>query len=90
MGGCPRILVTGPGTENVEIAALQCYLSSDGSDDCAGKKAHRYVGATANQRIECWWSIFRRSCTSWWINFFRDLSDDGVYLHGDTYHDECL
>ena len=40
----------------------------------AGDKAHRYVASTGNQRIECWWSSLRRSRTSWWINFFKNLS----------------
>ena len=90
LGGCPRILTTDPGTENVHIAALQCYLRGSSADDLAGEKSHRYVVSTANQRIECWWSSLRRSRTSWWINFFKDLSDNGVYINGDTYHDECL
>ncbi|CAB3992060.1 Hypothetical predicted protein, partial [Paramuricea clavata] len=90
LGGCPRILSTDPGTENVEIATLQCYLRGDGTDDFAGEKAHRYVASTANQRIECWWSSLRRSRTSWWINFFKDLSERGVYISGNIYHNECL
>ena len=90
LGGCPRILTTDPGTENVHIAALQCYLRGSSADDLAGEKSHRYVASTANQRIECWWSSLRRSRTSWWINFFKDLSDNGVYINGDMYHDECL
>ena len=90
LGGCPIILSTDPGTENVEIATLQCYLRGDGTDDLAGEKAHRYVASTANQRIECWWSSLRRSRTSWWINFFKDLSERGVYISGNIYHNECL
>ena len=90
LGGCPRILTTDPGTENVHIAALQCYLRGSSADDLAGEKSHRYVASTANQRSECWWSSLRRSRTSYWINFFKDLSDNGVYMNGDTYHDECL
>ena len=90
LGGCPRILSTDPGTENVEIATLPCYLRGDGTDDLAGEKAHRYVASTANQRIECWWSSLRRSRTSWWINFFKDLSERGVYISGNIYHNECL
>ena len=59
LGGCPRILTTDPGTENVQIAALQCYLRGNSADDLAGEKSHRYVASTANQRIECWWSSLR-------------------------------
>ena len=90
LGGCPKLLVTDPGTENVEIANLQCYLRSSGTDDLTGEKAHHYVASTGNQRIECWWSSLRRGRTSWWINFFKDLSDRGIYISGNTYHNECL
>jgi len=90
LGGCPRLVRTDPGTENVVIASLQCYLRANHVDDLAGDKAHRYGGSTGNQRIECWWSHLKRSRTSWWINFFKDLTDTGVLLDGNIYQRECL
>ena len=88
--GCPRLLWTDPGTENATIATMQCYLRANDHDDLSGEKAHRYGSSTGNQRIECWWSHLKKSRTSWWINFFKDLRDRGVLLDGDTYHMECL
>ena len=90
LGGCPRQLRTDPGTENGVMAGMQCYLRADGEDDLAGQRAHSYGASTANQRIECWWSYLRRNRTSWWINFFKDLCDDGVLVRGTILHDECL
>jgi len=69
-GGCPVRLMTDLGTENGIAAGVQCYFRAEGSDDCAGSKAHKYVPSTANQRIECYWSSFRRQRSSWWIDFF--------------------
>lgn len=90
LGGCPSQLRTDPGTENGVMAGMQCYLRADGTDALAGERAHCYVASTANQRIECWWSHLRRSRTSWWINFFKDLCDDGILVCGRVLHDECL
>ena len=54
--GCPILLRTDNGTENVIMAAMQAYFRSDGDDELAGVNAHRYGSSPANQRIECWWS----------------------------------
>jgi hypothetical protein len=29
------------------------------------------------QQIEGWWSYLRKSWSNWWINFFKDLIDQG-------------
>ena len=39
IGGCPKILITDPGTENGEIASLQCYLRWSGNDGVPVKKS---------------------------------------------------
>ena len=44
----------------------------------------------ANQRIEGWWSFLKRSNSSWWISFFKDMSESGLLSLGDTFHLECL
>jgi hypothetical protein len=44
-GGCPTLLRTDNGTENVNMAAIHL----------AGTNAHKYGSSPANQRIECWW-----------------------------------
>ena len=90
--GCPRLLRTDCGTENGLIATMQCSLSlrADGVDELAAEKSHRYGPSTGNQRIECFWSQLRRTRTSWWINFFKDLGDKGTFHMGDLIHMEAL
>ena len=46
--------------------------------------------SVANQRIEGWWSLFRRSCTNWWMNYFKDLISQGHYDLSDTIQIECI
>jgi hypothetical protein len=65
-GGCPVDLVTDLGTENGTMAATQSFFRDDAN-------SHRYVPSPWNQRIEAWWGYFRNSCSTWWINLFKDL-----------------
>ncbi|XP_046842108.1 uncharacterized protein LOC124436205 [Xenia sp. Carnegie-2017] len=88
--GCPLLLWSDCGTENGLAASMQCYFRDNGTDDLAGENAHRYGSSHANQRIENWWSYFRRSRSNWWINFFKGLVHDGVVLLGNLIHMECL
>ena len=82
--GCPILLRTGCGTENGVIAAMQCYFRQDGIDEFSGEKAHKYGSSPANQRIEGWWSFFRRGRAGWWIDFFKDMAESGVLDIGNT------
>jgi len=70
-GGCPVDLVTDQGTENGIMAAIQSFFR-DGPD------SHRYVPSPRNQRIEAWWAFFRKSHSTWWINFFKDMVEKRV------------
>ena len=78
------------GTQNLFIAGVQSFLRAECNNDLAGEKAHRYGPSTGNQWIEAWWSSFRRSRLTWWINFFKDLVDRGVFLPSNALHEECL
>lgn len=53
-------LRTDCGTENGTKAAIHCALRSQHTDDFAGALRHMYGNSTANQRIESWWSFFRK------------------------------
>ena len=36
------------------------------------------------------WSQLRKGCTEWWINYFKDLRDSGLYNDADIVNVECL
>ena len=88
--GCPRLLRTDCGTENGLMATMQCLLRAGGEDELVGEKSHRYGPSTSNQRIESFWSQLRKGCATWWMNFFKDLSDRGILNLGNTIHMEAL
>ncbi|XP_046863347.1 uncharacterized protein LOC124457101 [Xenia sp. Carnegie-2017] len=81
--GCPKKLRTDLGTENGLVAAAQCYFTND-------DQSHVYGTSQHNQRIEGWWSYFRRSRANWWINFFKDLMNQEVVSTGNELEMECL
>ncbi|XP_046855923.1 uncharacterized protein LOC124449024 [Xenia sp. Carnegie-2017] len=84
--GCPLQIRSDCGTENGVISAAQCYFRANDSWPMEGEQAHTFGTSTHNQRIENWWSHLKKSCTSWWIQFFKDfvqqrqlnLCDDNV------------
>lgn len=43
----------------------------------------------SNQHIEAWWSQLRKSCCDWWIRYFKDLQDRGIFCD-DVMHVQCL
>ena len=88
--GIPRVIRSDCGTENVYIAAIQRYLRRNGHDGMAGVKSFLYGKSTANQRIEAWWSILRRTNSNWWINFFKDMRDSGIYNSSNPIQYSCL
>lgn len=90
VGGCPRIVRSDCGTENVLLAAIQCYFRNNGSDEFAAAKAHQYGSSPSNQQIEGWWSSFAQSRSNWWINFFKSMCESGVVELGNVFHMECL
>ena len=69
--GCPMLLRTDCGTENGIMAAIQAYFRQHGNDEFAGFNSHKYGTSPSNQRIEAWWSYYRRGRSSWWIDFLK-------------------
>lgn len=90
VGGCPRIVRSDCGTENIVLAAMQCYFRNAGNDEFAAEKAHQYGSSPSNQRIEGWWSSFAQSRSNWWINFFKHMCESRVLELGNVFHMECL
>ena len=82
--GCPIGFITDLGTENGVAAAIHTFFRNDPNSHS------RYVSSPCNQRIERWWSFLRKDQASWWINFFRDLVDEGTLNLTDPLHTECL
>ncbi|XP_049919274.1 uncharacterized protein LOC126401808 [Epinephelus moara] len=81
-------LRTDLGTENGTMAAIQCTLRLVHTDYYAGSSSHSYGSSTGNQRIESWWSFFRRGRSQFWMDLFGDLRDSGIF-NGSHEH-QCL
>ncbi|XP_034060190.1 uncharacterized protein LOC117538527 isoform X2 [Gymnodraco acuticeps] len=56
--------------------------------DFAGALSHMYGTSTANQRIESWWSFFRKQRTQFWIELFSDLRER--HLFNGSHEHKCL
>ena len=81
----PRAIRSGRGTENTIICGIQRFLRRNAEDLISDKNSFVYGSSTHNQRIECWWSILRRSRLNWWINFFKDISAENILDTSLTY-----
>ena len=79
----PKNVRTDCGSENGLLAAIQCALS-DTLD------SHSFGSSHSNQRIENFWSHFRRGYSNWVINFFKDMVSSGVLKLDHSVHMECL
>ncbi|XP_073339900.1 uncharacterized protein [Pagrus major] len=88
LGVIPMRLRTDCGTENGTMAAIQCTLRHHHNDHYSGASSHMYGSSTNNQRIESWWSIFRKGRAQFWMELFADLKDAG-YFNGSHEH-QCL
>ena len=85
----PRCVRTDRGSENIIIAGIQRYFRRNGTDQMAGQASFMFGTSTSNQRIESWWSIFKRNRASLWINIFKDMIDTAIFNPGIPFHVEC-
>ena len=69
---------------------MQCYFLSEDNAPFSGELAHSYGPSTRNQKIENFWSHFKRSCSEWWIQYFKDLVDSGDVDIDNAIYRECL
>jgi hypothetical protein len=88
--GTARIIRGDRGTENGNIEIMQRFFRELEADDFAGDKSFMYGRSTSNQRIEAWWGNLRKSCSDWWIRYFKDMRDSGLYQDDKIIHQECL
>ena len=71
------------GSQNVDIAAVHCFLTGS-------NLSHRYGKLHSNQRMENWWSHFKRSFSAWVIDYFKQLVHNGIFVVGKVVHMECI
>ena len=90
VSGVPRIVRADNGTENVAMAAIQRFFRREAGDAFAGENSFMYGKSVSNQRIEAWWGQLRRGCAGWWIAYFKDMRDNGLYCDSNVIHVECL
>ena len=84
----PRCIRSDRGSENVIIGLR--FFRRNHTDSVSNRASFRYGPSTRNQRIESWWSIFRRNRSNWWINFFKDLCHSAMFDPSLSHHINCL
>ena len=85
----PRTIRGDRGSENVVVAGMR-YFRREHQDSMSGNSSFLFGSPTNNQRIESWWSILKRQNSAWWINFFKDLQDEGLFDPSLNHHKECM
>ena len=48
--------------------------------------SHSYTSSTSNQKIESYWTNFRKHCSEHYIETFTDLADSGGFCYGNCLH----
>ncbi|KAL2096354.1 hypothetical protein ACEWY4_008502 [Coilia grayii] len=82
LGGCPKILRSDNGTENVHANRLQTFFREDHTGEVHGPPCVIQGRSTPNQRIECWWGPLRRQNVDYWRDVFREFQATG-HFRGD-------
>ncbi|KAL3971405.1 solute carrier family 15, member 5 [Sarotherodon galilaeus] len=87
-GVIPVRLRTDYGIENGTMAAMHCALWSSHQDFFAGAASHMYGSSTTNQRIESWWSYFRKQRTQFWMDLLSDMRE--MHVFNGSHEHMCL
>ena len=77
-------------TAHLRYSVLHTFLRSSHNDENAGLGSFAIGRSTANQRIKFYCSQFVKDGPGWWILFFKDLSDQGLFNSSDPAHLECI
>ena len=86
----PRTIRDDRGSENVVVAGMQWYFRGKLQDSMFGHSRFLSGSSTRNQGIDSWLSILKRQNSAWWINFFKDLQDEGLFDPSLNHHKECM
>lgn len=86
----PTVVRADRGSENIVIGGIQAFLRENHDDNLSGERSFRYGSSVTNQRIESWWSYFRKHRSDWWINLFKDFCDEGIYEPSVAYQKTCM
>ena len=87
LGSVPLIVRADRGVENSSIAGMQRFFRRYSRNAFS---SFLFGKSTANQRIEGWWSFLKRYFLQWWINYFKELVDNGLYDLTNPIHVECM
>ena len=71
------------GIGNIYCQDLQIYFTGE-------EESFLYASLTENQTIEAFWSRLIRYKLSWWIDFFTDMSINGIFKPDNKLHEELL
>ena len=58
--------------------------------DSPGEQAHVFGASTHNHRVQNSWSHLKKTCTSWWIYFCKDLVEELQLNLDHEYTSKCL
>ena len=86
VNGSARVVRADRVVENCIIDGMQRYFHRGGNQN----NCFLFGRSTANQRIEAWWSYSRKNCLQWWINYFEDRRDRGIFDDSNIFHTEYL
>ena len=66
------------------------FLRRSHNDESAGYSSFFFGKSTSNERIETLWSFLRKNRLNCWMNYFKDLHDQGLYDKSNPIHVQCL
>ena len=72
------------GTENIYLAGIQWFWRNNSRDSFSKGKTFLYGCLAPYQRIEAWWSQFRRVYADWCMQHFQELRESGLYCDSNT------
>ena len=87
---CSKKVIGGQGTKNSYIAVFQRYFWRDDVDESVTENNFLYGKSVSKQQTEAYWWQPTKSCTCWWMIFFKDLVETGACDTTNHIHTECM